>query len=314
MLDHYNDLSRVFVKKVGDFLKQGSGSLVKSGLKIPRSYKKEKEDMNLDKIGLIGMGNMGGAILRGLLKLYSPENMVFTDTSREKREAVTAETGVPHTLTNRECAQQAKFLILAVKPQYFESVFEDIRPAVTPHQVIVSLAPGRSIANLTEGLGGNVRVVRVMPNTPALLGEGMTGVTYQPDAYTEEEKEEIKRIFTSCGRMELVEERLMDAVGCVSGCSPAYVYMFIEALADSGVKYGLPRQTAYTMAAQTVLGSARMILETGKHPGQLKDEVCSPGGTTIAGVSALEESGFRSAVIKAGDACYKRTQEMKEMA
>lgn len=262
------------------------------------------------KIGFIGMGNMGGAILGGLLKIYSPERMIFTDVLQEKMEAVTAQTRVPHTATNMECAQQAKFLILAVKPQYFEPVFADIRQVLTKDQVLISLAPGITIDSITKRLGGNVRVVRVMPNTPALLGEGMTGVSYDPDAFTEEEKSEIKTIFTSCGRMELVEERLMDAVGCVSGSSPAYVYMFIEALADSGVKYGLSRKTACTMAAQAVLGSAKMVLETQKHPGQLKDDVCSPGGTTIAGVSALEEHGFRNAVIKASDACYEKTRQM----
>lgn len=182
---------------------------------------------------------------------------------------------------------------------------------LTKDQVIISLAPGISIQDIGARLGGGVRVVRAMPNTPALLGEGMTGVAYEAGMYSDEEKEEISLIFSSCGRMELVEERLMDAVGCVSGSSPAFVYMFIEALADSGVKYGLPRKTAYAMAAQTVMGSARMVLETGKHPGQLKDEVCSPGGTTIAGVSALEEHGLRSAVIKAADACYEKTQRMK---
>ena len=182
---------------------------------------------------------------------------------------------------------------------------------VTPEQVVVSLAPGITISNITERLGGNVRVVRAMPNTPAMLGEGMTGVSYGEASYTEEEKETIRDIFSSCGRVELVEERLMDAVGCVSGCGPAFAYLFIEALADGGVKYGLPRKTAYAMAAQTVLGSAKMILETGKHPGQLKDEVCSPGGTTIAGVSALEEYGLRNAVIKAADACYEKTRRMK---
>ncbi len=265
----------------------------------------------MDKIGFIGMGNMGGAILEGLLKIYAPERMVFTDVLKDKREEVTEKTGVPHTATNRECAQQAKFLILAVKPQYFTPVFEDIRQILTQDQVIISLAPGISIATITERLGGNVRVVRVMPNTPALLGEGMTGVSYDPAVYTAEEKAGIEAIFTSCGRIELVEEGLMDAVCCVSGSSPAYVYMFIEALADSGVKYGLPRRAAYTMAAQTVLGSAKMILETGKHPGQLKDEVCSPGGTTIAGVSALEEHGFRNAVIKAADACWEKARGMK---
>lgn len=263
------------------------------------------------KIGFIGMGNMGGAILGGLLKIHAPEAMIFTDALEEKMEEVTAKTGVPHAASNRECALQSEFLILAVKPQYFDPVFADIREVVTEAQVIISLAPGITIANITERLGGKVRVVRVMPNTPALLGEGMTGVSYDDAVFTDEEKAEIERIFTSCGRMELVEERLMDAVGCVSGSSPAYVYMLIEALADSGVKYGLPRKTACAMAAQTVLGSAKMVLETGKHPGQLKDDVCSPGGTTIEGVSALEEHGFRNAVIKAGDACYEKTRRMK---
>ena len=263
------------------------------------------------KIGFIGMGNMGNAILNGLLKTHGPEEMIFSAARQDKMEAVTVRTKVPHACSNRECAEAVKYLILAVKPQYFDAVFSEIRDVVTPEQVVVSLAPGITISNITERLGGNVRVVRAMPNTPAMLGEGMTGVSYGEASYTEEEKETIRDIFSSCGRVELVEERLMDAVGCVSGSSPAFVYMFIEALADSGVKYGLPRKRAYAMAAQTVLGSAKMILETGKHPGQLKDEVCSPGGTTIAGVSALEEYGLRNAVIKAADACYEKTRRMK---
>ena len=226
-------------------------------------------------------------------------------------EAVTARTKVPHAGSNRECAKAVKYLILAVKPQYFDAVFSEIRDVVTPEQVVISLAPGVTISNITERLGGNVRVARAMPNTPAMLGEGMTGISCGEGSCTEEEKETVRDIFSSCGRVEMVEERLMDAVGCVSGSSPAFVYMFIEALADGGVKYGLPRKTAYAMAAQTVLGSAKMILETGKHPGQLKDEVCSPGGTTIAGVSALEEHGLRNALIKAADACYEKTQSMK---
>lgn len=263
------------------------------------------------EIGFIGMGNMGRAILGGLLRVYAPDEMIFTAAHGEKMEKVTRETGTPHASSNRECAEGVKYLILAVKPQYFDTVFAEIKEVLTPDQVIISLAPGISISNITERLGGKVRVVRAMPNTPALLGEGMTGVAYEAEAYTGEEKKTIEVIFSSCGKLELVEERLMDAVGCVSGSSPAFVYMFIEALADSGVKYGLPRKTAYTLAAQSVLGSARMVLETNKHPGQLKDEVCSPGGTTIAGVSALEEHGFRNAVIKAADACYDKTQKMK---
>ena len=263
------------------------------------------------EIGFIGMGNMGLAILHGLLKTCEPGRFIFTAAHAEKMAAVTEATGVPHAESNRARAQSCKYLILAVKPQYFDAVFSEIRDVVTPEQVVISLAPGVTISNITERLGGNVRVVRAMPNTPAMLGEGMTGISCGEGSCTEEEKETVRDIFSSCGRVEMVEERLMDAVGCVSGSSPAFVYMFIEALADGGVKYGLPRKTAYAMAAQTVLGSAKMILETGKHPGQLKDEVCSPGGTTIAGVSALEEHGLRNALIKAADACYEKTQSMK---
>ena len=263
------------------------------------------------KIGFIGMGNMGSAIMKGLLKVYEPEDMCFTAAHKEKMEKVTGETGVPHASSNAACAQASKYVVLAVKPQYFDVVFGEIKDVLTEKHIVISLVPGISIENIRGRLGGSVRVVRAMPNTPAMLGEGMTGVAYENEAYTQEEKEELRTIFSACGRMELVEERQMDAVGCVSGCSPAFVYMFIEALADSGVKYGLPRRTAYEMAAQTVMGSAKMVLETGKHPGQLKDEVCSPGGTTIAGVSALEEWGFRNAVIKAADACYDKSQKMK---
>ncbi len=208
------------------------------------------------KIGFIGMGNMGSAIMKGLLKVYAPQDMIFTAAHQEKMDQVTSETKVAHAGSNRECAAQVKYLILAVKPQYFDVVFEEIKDVLTKEQVIISLAPGISIQDIGARLGGGVRVVRAMPNTPALLGEGMTGVTYEAGIYSDEEKAEIRLIFSSCGRMELVEERLMDAVGCVSGSSPAFVYMFIEALADSGVKYGLPRKTAYAMAAQTVLGSA----------------------------------------------------------
>lgn len=262
------------------------------------------------KIGFIGMGNMGSAILSGLLKIYEPEQMIFTAAHKEKMEKVTAETRVPHASSNAECVKQAGIVILAVKPQYFDTVFGEITDALTQGQIVITLAPGISTENVKERLGGKPRVVRAMPNTPAMLGMGMTGVAYNGALFTEEEKGEIYTIFSACGRMEVVEERMMDAVGCVGGCSPAFVYMFIEALADGGVKYGLPRKTALEMAAQTVLGSAMMVLETGKHPGQLKDEVCSPGGTTIAGVSALEEWGLRNAVIKAADACYEKSKKM----
>ena len=262
------------------------------------------------RIGFIGMGNMGTAILEGLLKEREPQEMLFTAAHREKMEAVTARTGVPHAASNSQCAAQSEYLILAVKPQYFEQVFGEIRESLRPGQIVISLAPGLTIAGLRERMGGKVRVVRAMPNTPALLGEGMTGAAWEEGSLTGEEESEIQAIFGACGRMVRVEERLMDAVGCVSGCSPAFVYMFIEALADGGVKYGLPRKTAYEMAAQAVLGSAKMVLETGMHPGELKDMVCSPAGTTIEGVRMLEKAGMRSAVFEALTACAEKGKRL----
>ena len=262
------------------------------------------------KIGFIGMGNMGYAILKGLLKFYNKEELIFTDVNADKMNQVTEETGVPHVDSNAECANSCQYLVLAVKPQYYQPVLQNIINVVTPKHIIISIAPGITIAQLKESLGRDRRIVRAMPNTPALVGEGMTGVSYNPAQFSDEEKATIEEFFRSFGRVKMVEERLINAVACASGSSPAYVYMFIEALADSAVKYGLPRQDAYEMVAQTVLGSAKMVLETGMHPGALKDNVCSPGGTTIEGVSALEEYGFRNAIIKASDACYDKCKRL----
>jgi len=262
------------------------------------------------KIGIIGIGNMGYAIAKGLLKQYEKEDIVFTDLNQDRCMEVAEELGIDWVKSNQECAGLAKYIVLAVKPQYMDPVLAELRDVVTEKNVMISIAPGITTDQLKEKLGVGKRVVRAMPNTPALLGEGMTGVCYEEKSFSDEEKTAIGGIFSSLGKMRIVEERLMNAVVCVSGSSPAYVYMFIEALADSAVKYGLPRDAAYEMAAQAVAGSARMVLESGEHPGALKDKVCSPGGTTIAGVSALEEYGFRNAVIKASDACFKKCEKI----
>lgn len=263
------------------------------------------------KIGFIGMGNMGMAIMKGLLKSMPPEEILFSSAHTDKMEKISKETGVACAASNSECARQVKYLVLAVKPQVLPKVFAEIKDAVTKEQVIISIAAGYSISDLAEGLGGQVRVVRTMPNTPAMVGEGMTGLCYEEALFTEEEKATVEALFTAVGKTEKVEEKLLDVVASASGCSPAYVYMFIEALADGCVKNGLPRQMAYRMAAQAVLGSAKMVLETGKHPGELKDMVCSPGGTTIEGVAALEQGGFRGAIIKACDANYEKNKRLK---
>lgn len=264
------------------------------------------------KIGFIGMGNMGYAMLSGCLKKFSTEDLLFTDANTERMTSVTNTTKVNHVDSNAELANNVKYIVLAIKPQYFSSVVKNIENVVTKDHVIISIAPGISRESLKDSLGYDARIVRAMPNTPALLGEGMTGVCYDTALFTYEEKEIIAAIFQSFGKFRLIEERLMSAVTCASGSSPAYVYMFIEAMADGVVKHGLPRNVAYEMVAQTVLGAAKMVLETGKHPGELKDMVCSPGGTTIAGVAALEEAGFRNGIIKACDACYEVSEGFKK--
>lgn len=265
----------------------------------------------MKQFGFIGMGNMGYAILKGLLKTVAPDQLIFSARNKAHMEQVAAETGVFYAADNAVCARECACLVLAVKPQQFDTVISEIRDVITKDQIIISIAPGISIKDLQERFGTACRIVRAMPNTPALVGEGMTGVCYDRSQFSEEEEQTIEKLFTSFGRMTVVEEKLMDAVVCASGSSPAYVYMFMEALADSAVKYGIPRAAAYELVAQTVLGSAKMLLETGEHPGLLKDKVCSPGGTTIAGVAALEEYGMRNAIMKATDACYAKCQGIK---
>lgn len=263
------------------------------------------------RIGFIGMGNMGSAMLKGCLNTFKKEDILFTDANSERMVTVSKETGVSFVESNAELANNVKYVILAVKPQFFSQVLKNIEHVVKKDHVVISIAPGISIEQLRDVLGYDVRIVRAMPNTPALLCEGMTGVCYDANLFTFEEKETIGNIFGAFGKYRIVDERLMSAVTCASGSSPAYVYMFIEAMADGVVKQGLPREMAYEMVSQTVLGAAKMVLETGKHPGELKDMVCSPGGTTIAGVAALEENGFRNSIIKACDACFKKAESFK---
>ena len=260
------------------------------------------------KIGFIGAGNMGKAMLKGLCKTVDTAELLFTDYDREHCKEVFRETGVMFADSNAELASKSKYVVLAVKPNVYDTVLKNIVNVITPDHVIISLAPGKSIDELLGKLGILTRIVRCMPNTPALVGEGMTGISYDEKLFSEEEIKDIEMIFASLGKFEKVPEYLMPAVVCASGSSPAYVYMFIEALADSVVMKGMPRAQAYRFAAQAVLGSAKMVLETGKHPGELKDNVCSPGGTTIAAVAELEKNGFRNALFEATNACYDKAK------
>ena len=207
-------------------------------------------------------------------------------------------------------AEQADVLFLAVKPIFLSEVIEEIKDVVRPETLIVSIAAGRTLAYLREAFGRpELKLVRCMPNTPALVMEGCTGICAGADV-TEEELERIVGLMEAFGKASVVPERLMDVVVGVSGSSPAYVFMFIEAMADEAVAAGMPRKQAYEFAAQSVLGSAKMVLETGKHPGELKDMVCSPGGTTIEAVKVLEEKGFRAAVMDAMEACIEKSKNM----
>ncbi len=262
--------------------------------------------------GFVGAGNMGYPLIKAASTAFGKDEVVFTDTSPQRCEFVAKETGASFFEDSLETVRQCRYLVLVVKPQFFPQVLNQIKDTVSSDQIIISIAAGVSIADIRGILGEQIRIVRAMPNTPALVNLGMTGVSYSKEAFKEEELLVMDRFFRSFGKYEVFDESLMNAVVCANGSSPAYVYLFIEALADSVVARGIPRDKAYVLAAQTVMGAAAMVLETGEHPGRLKDQVCSPGGTTIAAVKALEEHGLRNAVMKATDACYERAVEMSK--
>ena len=242
------------------------------------------------KIGFIGCGNMGTAMIQGILESGKcpPQEMMISCRTKKTLEEKKAQFGVQISTDNRDVAAFADILFVAVKPQFYAEVLEEIKDLLTEEQILVSIAPGKTLVWFDEVLGRNLKVIRTMPNTPSMVKEGMMGM---------------------CAGAR-VTEHLMDVVTAVSGSSPAYVFMFIEAMADAAVAGGMPRQQAYKFAAQAVLGSAKMVLETGKHPGELKDMVCSPAGTTIQAVRVLEEKGMRSSVIEAMMKCLDISRNM----
>ena len=264
-------------------------------------------------IGFIGCGNMAKAMISGIVKsgLVPPLNIYGSGGSEENLKSVKEKYGISIKSSNKEVAEAADILVLAVKPNIYASVIEEIKDSIRKDCIIVIIAAGITIEFMEKSLNDGAKVVRTMPNTPALVGEGMSAICAGSHV-SEEELKWIVEIFESFGKAEIIEEKLMDVIPAVSGSSPAYVYMFIEALADGGVLRGLPRQKAYKMAAQAVLGAAKMVLETGEHPGKLKDAVCSPGGTTIEAVYTLEKSNFRGAVISAMESCTEKTINMSE--
>ncbi|UWZ79947.1 pyrroline-5-carboxylate reductase [Geoalkalibacter halelectricus] len=266
--------------------------------------------MQPEKIGFIGGGNMAEALIRGLTAGTFPGARILVGEPREsQRQALASAYGVEAHEDNWTVVQECDVLILAVKPQLLTDVLTPLADALSEGKLLLSILAGVSTGALEAYLGGAPRVVRVMPNTPALVGQGASALCAGRYA-TSEDLRLSKRLLESVGLARVVAEREMDAVTGLSGSGPAYVYTFIEALADGGVAQGLSRDTALALAAQTVAGAARMVLDTGEHPAQLRDRVCSPGGTTIAGVRALEDGGLRAALMDAVGRAARRSEEL----
>ena len=262
-------------------------------------------------IGFIGCGNMAQAMIGGIVKsnLLSSEKVMASNPSNKSLNKVKEEYNILITNDNKEVARFSDIVILAVKPYKYFEIIDEIKSSLKKEAVIVTIAAGITLEPMSKALGAEAKVIRTMPNTPALVMEGMSALCPNRNV-TQEELQDVISVFESFGKVEILEEKLMDIVPAVSGSSPAYVYMFIEALADGAVLQGMPREKAYKMAAQAVLGAAKMVLDTGEHPGKLKDNVCSPGGTTIEAVYTLEKNNFRAAVISAMESCTEKSIKM----
>lgn len=263
------------------------------------------------KLGVIGLGNMATAMIGGIVRagLVEACDINGSDYSEAQVQKAINNLKINASTGNTKAMAGADYVILAVKPQVYETVLAQIKDNIKENQVLISIAPGKTLSYLEERLNKNQKIVRLMPNTPALVGEGCTGVCRNANV-SQEEFDFVIKLLESFGKAYEVKENQMDAVVAVSGSSPAYVFMLIEAMADGAVAEGLDRPTAYKMAAQAVLGSAKMVLETGKHPGELKDMVCSPAGTTIDAVAVLEEAGLRGGIIEAMRVCADKSRSI----
>ncbi len=267
--------------------------------------------MKREILGIIGAGNMGKSIMAGVINagLFHAGSIMVSDVYMPGLEKIRQEYKVAVTQDSQELIKQSDVIVAALKPNIICKILASMSGEITGDKLLVSIAAGTSIESLEQAVGKDKKIIRIMPNTPVMVGEGMAALCCNANV-SKEEQEFVRNLFASLGKCEIVPEALMDAVVSVSGSGPAYVFMFIEAMTDAAVLAGMPRAQAYTFAAQTVLGSAKMVLETGMHPGQLKDMVCSPGGTTIEAVRVLEEEGLRNAVIKGQLACWQKSMAM----
>lgn len=259
----------------------------------------------------LGAGNMAGALLRGAIEHggLPAELFAATDVRPQALEPLVAGFGIRTFADNASAVAWAEVVVLAVKPQVLPALLAEIAPGLRAETLVISIAAGVPLARLSEGLGGHRRIVRAMPNTPALVGAGATALAAD-SAVSAENLETALTLFRGTGLVVQVDEKLIDGVTGLSGSGPGFAFVAIEALSDAGVREGMPRDVATQLAAQTLLGAAKMVLETGAHPGVLKDMVTSPGGTTIAGLAALEKGGFRAALQAAVEAATKRSKEL----
>lgn len=262
-------------------------------------------------IGFIGCGNMGRAMVEGIMKanLVDGDHMIVSNQHPEKLQELSSTYDDFYISDNVSVAHNSDILFLAVKPYMYKDIIEETRDVMKKDAIVVAIAAGIGIEDLYQMYGREIKAVKAMPNTPAMVGEAMSALAFG-EHLDEDDKEEIMNIFESFGKCLEVKERMMDAVTVVSGSSPAYLFMILEAMADGAVMEGMPRKDAYIFAAQAMLGSAKMLLETGKHPGELKDMVCSPGGTTIEAVAKLEACGLRSALLEGMRACAEKSRKM----
>lgn len=263
------------------------------------------------KIGFIGLGNMASAMIGRMLNtgVFGAGEVIGSTKTQETADKVAQKFGINTGTDNVLIAQKADVLILAVKPIFLPEVIAEIKNVVDEGKLVISIVAGKSIDWIEQEFGQKLRLIRCMPNTPAMVGEACTCICVKEDV-SALDKKMVLRIMSSFGKASILPERLMDAFIGVAGSAPAYVFLFIEAMADAAVMAGLPRNQAYEFAAQTVLGSAKMVLETKLHPGALKDMVCSPAGTTIEAVKVLEEKGLRAAVIDAVSACVEKSKNL----
>jgi pyrroline-5-carboxylate reductase len=262
-------------------------------------------------LAVIGTGNMGQALLRAFVRqgLLQPADLRLFDVVPEKAAACAAALGAQSFATAAEAAEGADIVLLAVKPDQVATALAWLKGRLTESALLISIAAGVSLERLRKLAGPGPALARVMPNTPALVGAGFSAICL--DGCDNRTAEQVTQLFASCGRARIVPEAMMDAVTGLSGSGPAYVLLMIEALADGGVQNGLPRDLALEMAAMTVLGAARLVLETGTHPAVLKDQVCSPGGTTIAAIACLEAKGLRSSLIEAVSVASARSRQLR---